>query len=143
MIKVNSINILNNEFEVSVNASHNAYLKNFGYIHERKIKLNKENNSLNGTDKLVKKKDGVNQKFTIRFHLYPGISAVQTMGGENVLIHVGKNKSLVFSSNADALAIEKSIFLGGNKILNNLCINISGYIINDNVKISWEIKKNI
>ncbi len=141
--RVNSIDIFNNDFEVSVKASHNAYLKNFGYIHERKVKLNKENNSLSGTDRLVKKKDGVHQKFAIRFHLYPGISAVQTMGGENVLIHVNKNKSLVFSSNADALTIEKSIFLGGNKILNNLCITISGILMNKDKEINWEIKKNI
>ena len=34
----------------------------------------------------------------IRFHLYPGISAIKTIGGDSILIQIKKNKSLVFSS---------------------------------------------
>ena len=82
-------------------------------------------------------------KYDLRFHLYPGISAVQTLGGNSILIQVSKNISVIFSSKSQQLSIEKSIFLGSNKILNNLCITISGDLNNNDKIINWEIKKNI
>ena len=124
-------------------SSHNAYEKTEGYIHKRTINVSKIDSIILGTDELIRKNHGESVKYNIRFHLAPGITAVKTMGGESVLIQVKKNKSLIFKSQEQNILVEKSIFLGRNKILNNLCINISGYIINDNVKISWEIKKNI
>ena len=39
------------------------------------------------------------------------------------------------------ILVEKSIFLGGNKILDNVCITISGNLVNKNKTIHWEIKK--
>ena len=39
--------------------------------------------------------------------------------------------------------LEKSIFLGSNKILNNTCVTVSGNLINKSKVIQWEIKKNI
>ena len=124
-------------------SSHNAYEKTAGYIHKRTINVSKIDSIILGTDELIRKNHSGSVKYNIRFHLAPGITAVKTMGGESVLIQVKKNKSLIFKSQEQNILVEKSIFLGRNKILNNLCINISGYIINDNVKISWEIKKNI
>ena len=65
------------------------------------------------------------------------------MGGENVLIQIEKNKSLIFTSENQKISVEKSIFLARNKILNNLCINIEGNINDENNKIKWSFKKNI
>ena len=65
------------------------------------------------------------------------------MDGNNILIRLNKNKSLIFASKNQQLSVEKSIFLGGNKILNNLCITITGNLVNKNNKIHWEIRKNI
>ena len=65
------------------------------------------------------------------------------MGGNGALIQISKNKSLIFSVNNEALEVEKSIFLGGGKILDNTCISISGNLVNKNKSFNWEIKKNI
>ena len=65
------------------------------------------------------------------------------MGGNSVLIQLSKNKSLLFTIVNESVLVEKSIFLGGNKILNSLCITISGNLVNKNKTIHWEIKKNI
>ena len=81
--------------------------------------------------------------YNIRFHLYPGISAVKTIGGNSILIQINKNSSLIFVSKSENLFLEKSIFMGRNQIVNNFCINISGNIKNENKIINWEIKKNI
>ena len=48
----------------------------------------------------------------------------------------------MFVTNNNEIQIEKGIFLGGNKILNNLSISLSG-ILNENKKIEWEIKQKI
>ena len=145
----NSFKILNFKKEETidslfVSASHNAYENKFGYIHNRLIKINKKNNDLYGIDTLLRTKEvNLINKYNIRFHLYPGIKAVQTIGGSTILMQTQKNKSLIFSTNGEHLMLEKSIFLARNKIINNFCINISGTVNKQDKKITWEIKRNI
>ena len=141
--KVFDFNFEENKNFFSISAKHNAYENDFGYIFKRIIKISKKNGDLIGEDSLNSvKSTKMKNTYNIRFHLYPGISAVQTMGGKTILIQIQKNKSLMFSTNGDNLLIEKSIFLGKNKIINNFCINVFGSIKNTNKKIEWEFKKN-
>ena len=65
------------------------------------------------------------------------------MGGNSALIQISKNKSLIFTIIDGSILLEKSIFLGRNKILDNTCITISGNLVNKSKDIIWEIKKNI
>ena len=143
--KVFDLNIDDTANFITLSAKHNAYKNNFNYIHQRKIKIDKKNNNLFGEDDLIscdKNKKLLNM-YGIRFHLYPGINAVQTIGKNSILIQVNKNKSLIFTTSADNLILEKSIFLGRNQIVNNFCITISGTLDNSkNKNISWELKKN-
>ena len=126
----------------TVSATHNAYLKKFGYLHKRTIKFFKKNNSLSGNDFLIKKdKDDMNVEFSIRFHIYPGISVIRTLSGKNILLQINKKKSLIFSTNSEIVDVEKSLFLGGNKILNNQCIVIYGNTKSKDANIEWELKK--
>ncbi len=131
------------EFSLTASATHNAYEKKFGYLHKRSLTISKESNELKGSDYLIKKGEFTDSiSFSIRFHLYPGISAIETIGKSSILIQIQKNKSLVFSSPNQKITIEKSIFLGRNQILNNFCITINGNISRDNETIDWVIKKN-
>jgi uncharacterized heparinase superfamily protein len=141
--KFDVFNILhdNKNDDLCVEASHNAYVKKFGYVHKRKLSL-QENGDLRGSDHILNKNSNLNTDYAIRFHLYPGISAVQTISGNSILIQLKKNKSLFFSSEGNKISIENSIFLGRNKILNNNCITISGKTNLENKIISWNIKKN-
>ena len=128
----------------SISATHDAYKNNFGYLHERQIKINKKNGSLSGVDNLTsdKNRHGLTNTYGIRFHLYPGIVAVQTISKNSILIHIEKNKSLVFTAIGENISLEKSIFLGRNQIINNSCITISGVLkYNESKKIYWELKK--
>ena len=65
------------------------------------------------------------------------------MSGNSALIQISKNKSLIFTINDENLEIEKSIFLGGKKIIDSACITISGNLVNKNKIFEWEIKKHI
>ena len=127
---------------VTISATHNAYLKKFGYLHKREINFLKKENLIQGIDTLFKKNDNNNDvNFSIRFHIYPGIEAFQTVGGNDILLQISKNNSLIFSSKNQNVQIEKSLFLGRNKILNNSCIVIYGNTKNQDANIEWELKK--
>ena len=141
-------NILNFELKndsskIKVKAGHDAYLKSFGCIHNRTLSIDKINNKVVGQDKLLQKTLKSKIKYDIRFHLYPGLTAVQTLGGNTLLIQINKNKTLLFSTNENNLKIEKSIFFGGQKVLHNYCIVISGVMENNEKIIDWEIIKKI
>ena len=82
--------------EARIKAAHDAYLKKVGYIHNRSITIDKINNKVVGQDKLLIKKDS-KIKYDIRFHLYPGLTAVQTIGGNTLLIQVNKNSFIIFN----------------------------------------------
>ena len=79
------------------NASHNGYEKEFGCIYKRNIFMNKSTGNLSGVDELKKREDGKSLNYSLRFHLYPGLSAVKTMSGNSVLIQLSKNKSLILT----------------------------------------------
>ena len=141
--KVNNLDFIEDKDLVKFIASHNGYEKEFSCIHKREISVNKLNGKLIGKDEIIKKKNGRPINYSFRFHLYPGLTAVKTMGGNSVLIQISKNKSLIFTIIDESILLEKSIFLGRNKILDNTCITISGNLVNKNTVILWEIKKNI
>ena len=71
------------------------------------------------------------------------MNVVKTMSGNSALIQISKSKSLIFTIKDESLEIEKGIFFGAKKILDNACITISGNLVNKNKSFNWEIKKNI
>ena len=141
--KINNLNFVEDKNQIKFTASHNGYEKKFGCVHKREISIEKQNGKLIGSDEIIKKKDGKPLNYSLRFHLYPGLTAVKTMGGNSALIQISKNKSLIFTILDESILLEKSIFLGGNKILDNTCVTVSGNLVNKNKTIHWEIKKNI
>jgi uncharacterized heparinase superfamily protein len=141
--KTYDINIFKEKDSTGCSASHNGYENNFDCTHRREITYDKINGYLKGTDHIFKKKDGIPIRYVFRFHINPELTVVKTMSGNSALIQISKNKSLIFTVNDETLEIDKSIFLGGKKILDNACITISGNLVNKNKSFNWEIKKNI
>ena len=141
--KISGADFIENTDYAKFTATHNGYEKNFGCIHKREISIDKKNWNLKGCDNLIKNKDGRPLIYNIRFHLYPGLTAIKTMSGNSVLIQNSKNKSLIFTIKNESLSLEKSIFLGANKILENTCVTVSGNLVNRDKTIHWEINKNI
>jgi uncharacterized heparinase superfamily protein len=143
--KVFGFNVDENTSSVSISARHDAYKDSFDYTHERIIKINKKNGDLSGVDNLISEnnKKKLSNNYSIRFHLYPGINAIQTLGKNSILIQIEKNKSLLFTAIGENITLEKSIFLGRGKIINNFCMTISGTLqMNKSKNIHWMLKKN-
>ena len=141
--KIINLEHKNNLDNVMIKAGHDAYLKKYGCLHHRSISLDKINNKVVGRDQISKKALNTKIRYDIRFHLYPGLTAVQTIGGNTLLIQINKNKALLFSTKEKNLKIEKSIFFGGHKVLDNYCIVISGNMEKNEKTIDWEIIKKI
>ena len=141
--KINNFDFKENTNEMKFIASHNGYEKKFGCTHTREISIDKLKGNLIGFDKIEKRKDGKPVNYNLRFHLYPGLTAVKTMSGNSVLIQLTRNKSLIFTIKNENIILEKSIFLGRNKILDNTCITIPGNLVNKDRSIHWMFKKNI
>ena len=139
--KISDSDRIEDKFNIILSATHDAYLDNFGYLHRRVIKFFKKNSDIFGKDFLINKKNKTNVDFSIRFHLYPGISTIQTISGKSILLQINKNKSWIFSSDKQKINVEKSLFLGGNKALNNQCIVIHGETNGEDVDIEWKLKK--
>ncbi len=132
-----------NKTDVSISATHNAYLDKFGYLHKRLIKILKKNGTIIGVDSLIKKNNTSNgSNYSIRFHVYPGINTVQTVSRKSILLQISKNKSWIFLTDDQDLQIEKGLFLGRNKVLNNNCIVIYGNTKSESIDIKWELKKS-
>ena len=128
---------------IGCSASNNGYEKEFGCTHKREIYIDKEKNYLIGKDHIFKAKDGYPIRYAFRFHINPELNLVKTMSGNSALIQISKNKSLLFTAHEEDLEIEKSIFLGEKKIVDNACITIGGNLVNKNKTFNWEIRKNI
>tara|TARA_B100000941_G_scaffold254854_1_gene203251 strand:+ start:993 stop:2627 length:1635 start_codon:yes stop_codon:yes gene_type:complete len=141
--KTSELQKKNDDNFIGCSILHNGYERNFKCFHKREIYLDKINNKLIGLDHILKKSDGKPIKYVFRFHLNPELTAIKTMGGNSALIQISKNKSLIFSVKNEGLEIEKSIYLGRNKILDNSCITISGNLVNKDKSFAWEIKKKI
>ena len=141
--KTKELNIQNDKRLFGCTISHNGYENNFGCIHKREIYLDHNDNKLRGVDHIIKKSDGIPIRYVFRFHLNPKLAAVKTMSGSSALIQISKNKSLIFTMKNENIEIEKGIYLGGRKILDNTCISISGNLVNKNKSFEWDIKKKI
>ena len=141
--KTGELKIVNEKNINGCSVQHYGYEKNFNCIHKREIYIDPSVNGLIGIDHIFKKSDGIPIRYVFRFHLNPEHTAVKTMSGNSALIQITKNKSVIFTIKDENLEIEKSIFLGGKKILDNTCITISGNLVNKNKSFNWEIKKKI
>ncbi len=75
-----------------VGGRHEGYRRRFGLVHERRLMLTRDGGRLEGEDALLARTrtgargGGAGHAFAIRFHLHPGIEAVETQGGESVLL---------------------------------------------------------
>ena len=141
IFKISNLIFSEDKKQIKSSATHNGYEGNYGCIFKREISIDKSTGNIFGFDEIIKEENDNPVDYNFRFHLYPGLTAVKTMSGNGVLVQISKNRSLIFTIKDEIIKLEKSIFLGGNKILDNTCITISGNLVNKNKIIHWEIKK--
>ena len=92
VFKISELNFSDDKSQIKSTAKHNGYEKNFGCIFKRQIAIDKATSNILGCDEITKEKNGRPLSFDLRFHLYPGLTAVKTMSGNSALIQLSKNK---------------------------------------------------
>ncbi|WP_294394455.1 heparinase II/III family protein [uncultured Sphingomonas sp.] len=96
-----------------IEASHDGYLKRFGFTHSRRLTLAADGYSLDGEDRVIpapRRKAGP-VPATLRFHLAPGVETVITADGQGALLRPRDAPSWQFRTRAGTLTIEDSLWI--------------------------------
>ena len=104
----------------------------------------KKEDKIIGQDELRKTRNYPNSLFYfVRFHIYPGISAIKTISGRSILLQINQKKSWILVSESHDLEVERGLFMGRNRIVNNDCAGIYGNTNQQDTCIKWELKRSI
>ena len=124
-----------------IKASHDAYSKSYGLIHERKISYFHDIHRLEGCDRLIKTKNFKPSNFAIRFHLLPEINLTKLLNNETILIE-NKNAGWKFTCKNHKIDIETGLYFGmKNKYSENKNILITGITRPEEQSVVWEVSK--
>lgn len=96
-----------------IEASHDGYVRRFGFLHRRQLILSAEGRDLRGEDMLLprgRKRKG-DTAFAIRFHLAPGIEVAPTADGQGAFLRVPGGALWQFRARGAALAMEDSVWI--------------------------------
>jgi uncharacterized heparinase superfamily protein len=127
---------LDDDQSLAFTASHNGYQSIFGVIHRREIRVSKEAEIIEGVDYIEGNKA---HTFVIRFHLHPDVSVSAAQGGQSALMKLAKGGGWKFSTDAGALRIDESIYLGEWKPRRSRQIVIEGETSPGSTKVNWSI----
>tara|TARA_Y100000766_G_scaffold277293_1_gene282450 strand:- start:99 stop:1025 length:927 start_codon:yes stop_codon:yes gene_type:complete len=117
-------------------AAHNGYAGILGTTHSRIIKLSKHREQLDGIDQLIGR---AGQRFDIRFHLHPAVSASIVQNGNSAILKLPKGGGWQFNSDGTDLSLEESIFLDGGTSRRSKQLVVSGETKAMKTEVSWSI----
>ncbi len=103
----------------TLSAGHDGYLKPFGILHHRDLKLSQQGSLLEGCDRLTGAKAGpIKRKkpvrFAVRFHLHPSVSAGYSNDRQGLMLMCGSGDTWMFSCNEIQPILEESSFFASN-----------------------------
>jgi uncharacterized heparinase superfamily protein len=99
-----------------IEASHDGYVKRFGFSHRRRLSLAADGRSLEGEDRLApegRKKPAATAPVALWFHIAPGIETVLTTDGQGALLRPEEGTGWQFRTRAGGLVLEDSIWIDG------------------------------
>lgn len=96
-------------------ASHDGYLRDFGYIHQRQIELNADGSKIKGRDLIHaedadQKRPPASGEIICRFHIHPSIELV-SLDEESVMMRATDGTSWVFMAPGQSLSIAEDVFM--------------------------------
>ena len=139
--KILSKNISSDGNFWKITASHDAYLKEFGIIHEREIEYLIDKEIFNGKDQIIVKKSLKPLTYELRFHLMPYSKVTKTLDGKNILIET-ENSGWKFSCKNHLIDIETGLYFGDkNSYSENKNILLFGKIENSSKNLEWALEK--
>ena len=120
-----------------VEASHDAYVQEFGLRHERQINLSPQGTMVTGADRLVPVTARRGQlDFAIRFHIHPDVRTSQLEGG-GILLKLPNGEGWRFRSGGGALTVEESIYLGSETVRRAEQLVVTGQVRDTPMEAAW------
>ena len=99
-----------------VEASHDAYVAPYGFLHLRKITLSPQGLMLTGADRLIAARPGAGQlPFAVRFHIHPDVRTSRLEGG-GILLKLPSGEGWRFRAGGGDISVEESVYLGGDVV---------------------------
>lgn len=116
------------EKSIFLTAAHDGYREKFGRLHQRRLRLSKSGDLLEGVDRCalipgswdeMTKGAEIPTHYALRFHLHPQIRLTSLRSKRDILLQFDPNEKWIFSSAKAPLHIEESFYLplgyGGRK----------------------------
>ena len=120
-----------------VEASHDAYVPEFGFRHERRITLSPHGTMVTGADRLVPvTRHGAALGFALRFHIHPDVRISRLEGG-GILLKLPNGEGWRFRAGGGHVAIEESIYLGGETVRRTEQLVVAGQVRDKPAEAAW------
>ncbi|VVS96042.1 Heparinase [Sphingomonas sp. EC-HK361] len=128
-----------------IEASHDGYVRRFGFRHRRQLLLTADGKELRGEDSLLpdgRKRRTVETPFAIRFHLGRGVQASATADGMAAILRLAGGGLWQFRCRGGALALEDSVWIDGEgRPVATQQLVITGQAAAGGAAISWALKR--
>jgi uncharacterized heparinase superfamily protein len=130
---------------VQVEASHDGYVRRYGFVHQRQLTLAADGRELRGQDVLLqqgRRRRGEPVPFAVRFHLGPGMEAATTADGQGALLRMHGRSAWQFRCRGGRLSIEDSLWIDGLARPHETSqLVISGESPSDGMTIAWIFRR--
>ena len=130
-----------------IEASHDGYVRRWGFVHRRQLMLTGDGKELRGEDALLpqgrRRKLGV-VPFAVRFHLGDGVQASPTADGLAALLRLPGGALWQFRCRGGALTIEDSLWIDGEgRPIATQQLVVGGEAPAGGANVSWALKRAI
>jgi uncharacterized heparinase superfamily protein len=122
----------------TVEASHDAYVPQFGLTHERKITMSLQGVMVTGGDKLVPAEKGrsASQPFAVRFHIHPDVRMTRLEGG-GILLKLPGGEGWRFRAGGGEVGIEESVYVGSGVVRRAEQLVIAATVGQSPAEVAW------
>lgn len=124
-----------------IEASHDGYVKRFGFTHQRQLTLSPDGRELKGQDVLIaagRRRRAEAVPFAIRFHLAPAVEVATTADGQGALLRIRGSTVWQFRCRGGRLDIEESLWIDGEAAPHaTQQLVVSGETPRDGTTIAW------
>jgi uncharacterized heparinase superfamily protein len=97
-----------------IEASHDGYVRRYGFLHRRLIALSHDGRDVRGEDMLLpadRRRNRGDTEFAVRFHLAPHIEVAPTADGQAAILRAPSGALWQFRCKGGTLAVEASLWI--------------------------------
>ena len=127
-----------------VEASHDGYVRRFGFLHQRTLVLKSDGTELEGEDSLVPqgRRRRAGTAYAVRFHLHPSVEVTSTADGQGAILRIRGGSAWRFRCRGGRLAIEDSLWVDGSgRPQGSQQLVVAGETPAEGVTIAWALKR--